>query len=247
MSRPSPYVPYEITWRDRTHNPRATEELGKMQQIEASGNEMTLPHNGISQAAVWMQEARHRVANLQHLVTNVDYMLDRGHINSEDGPRMVRRAAALLQSYEALKETGNEPSPCSADLKSIAGGLVEMFGRTIGSVILVLDVQPIELAGDRRRALLLATSELVINALRHAFAGRRFGIIQISLGCDQEQDEATMRVTDDGVGPDQIGGGSGLGCHIIGGLAGVLNGNVVWGRSPLLGGTEAVLTFRLSG
>jgi two-component sensor histidine kinase len=218
-----------------------------MLQFGTIGSEMTLPPQEVSQAAVWMQEARHRAANLQHLVANVDYMLDRGHINPEDRPRMVRRAAALLQSYEALKESGGEPSPCSAELGTIACGLVEMFGHTIGSVVLVLDLQPIELTGDRRRALLLATSELVINALRHAFAGRRFGIIQIGLGCGQAQEEATLRVADDGVGPDRIGCGSGLGCRIIRGLAEVLNGHVAWERSSLLGGTEAVLTFRLAG
>lgn len=218
-----------------------------MQQLETMGHEMTLPRNQSDQAAVWMQEARHRAANLQHLVANVDYLLDRGRINSEDRPRMVRRAAALLQSYEALTETGNEPSPCPAELRNIAGGLVEMFGHTIGSIILICDLQRIELAGDRRRALLLVTSELVINALRHAFAGRRSGIIQICLACDHEQDAATMCVADDGVGPDRIGCGSGLGCRIIRGLAEVLNGDVAWGRSSLLGGTEAVLTFRLSG
>lgn len=218
-----------------------------MQQLEANGNGMAPPHNEINHAAVWMQEARHRAANLQHLVANVDYMLDRGNISPEDRPRMVRRAAALLQSYEALKETSNGPSPCSPELRSIAGGLVEMFGHTIGSVILILDLQPIELAGDRRRALLLATSELVINALRHAFGGRRFGIIQIGLGCDQGQDDATLRVADDGVGPDRIGCDSGLGCRIIRGLAEVLDGDIAWGRSPLLDGTEAVLTFRLAG
>lgn len=247
MSRPTRCVRYDLTLRAEAHSARATEELQEMQQLEVIGNQMTLPRNEISQAAVWMQEARHRVANLQHLVANVDYMLDRGRINPEDRPRMVRRAAALLQSYEALKETGSEPSPCTTELRTIASGLVEMFGHTIGSIILILDVQPIELAGDRRRALLLATSELVINALRHAFAGRRFGIIQIELGSDQGQDEATMRVADDGVGSDRIGCGSGLGCRIIRGLAEVLNGDIAWGRSPLLGGTEAVLTFRLSG
>lgn len=206
--------------------------------------EMTLQPAETTCSAVWMQEAMHRTANLQHLAINIDRLLDRGKINSDERPRMVRRAAALLRAYASLDQ-GCEPSPCTPDLGNIACGLIEMFGHSIGSMVLILQMQPLELEGDRRRALLLATSELVINALRHAFSGRRTGTIQVHLRCDREQGEASLCVADDGIGPDRIGSGAGSGCRIIRGLTGVLDGDIVWGRSLSLGGTEAVLSFPL--
>jgi two-component sensor histidine kinase len=206
--------------------------------MECQGGTMDRP-------TVWMEEAMHRAANLRHLAANIGRLHKRDNWTPDDQPRAARRAAELLDAYEALDVADDATRSCAPDLANIVGGLVETFGYAVGSVVLLLEVQPVELAADRRRALLLAASELVINALRHAFPGRRSGMLKVSLQYDPQEGEATMRVADNGVGPNGIATARGMGCSIIRGLAEVLDGSIVWRRSASFGGTEAVLSFPL--
>jgi two-component sensor histidine kinase len=196
---------------------------------------------------VWADEAMHRATNLRHLATNLDRLLESGRIASSNRSRTLQRANALVSAYQSLDRAGAAgPRSCAQDLSDIAGGLVEIFGYTVGSLVLSLDLQPLRLAGERRRALLLAASELVVNALRHAFAGRQAGTIRIALHHDQASQEGVLTVADDGVGPDELADGAGHGCSIVRKLADVLDGDAVWRRSSM-GGTETILSFPLSG
>jgi two-component sensor histidine kinase len=152
-----------------------------------------------------------------------------------------------VSAYQNLdRAAAAGPRSCAGDLSDIAGGLVEIFGHVVGSIVLSLDVQSLRLAAERRRALLLAVSELVVNALRHAFTGRQAGTIRITLRHDHASQEAVLTVADDGVGPDGLLDGTSHGCGIVHQLADVLDGDAVWRRSSM-GGTEAVLSFPLSG
>jgi two-component sensor histidine kinase len=62
-------------------------------------------------------------------------------------------------------------------LREIVRDLVTLFGPTAGDIELHLNIERVALAAYRRRALVLAASELVINALLHAFKGRSGGLI----------------------------------------------------------------------
>jgi two-component sensor histidine kinase len=195
---------------------------------------------------VWVEEAMHRAANLQHLATNLERLLDSGRINASNRPRTIRRANALVSAYQSLDRVdASYPCSCAQEHKDITSGLVEIFGHTVGSLVLSLELQPLPLAGQARRALLLAASELVVNALRHAFVGRQTGTIRIALYRDPVGQEGTLIVADDGVGPGGATNGTGLGRNIVRELADVLDGEVVWRPSLFLGGTEVILTFPL--
>jgi two-component sensor histidine kinase len=101
---------------------------------------------------------------------------------------MLQRANALVSAYQSLGRAGAAgPRSCAQDLSDIAGGLVEIFGCTVGSLALSLDLQPLLLAGERRRVLLLAASELVVNALRHALAGRQAALLAMKAILTQEE------------------------------------------------------------
>jgi two-component sensor histidine kinase len=196
---------------------------------------------------VWADEAMHRASNLRHLATNLERLLESGRIESSNRSRTLQRANALVSAYQNLdRAAAAGPRSCAGDLSDIAGGLVEIFGHVVGSIVLSLDVQSLRLAAERRRALLLAVSELVVNALRHAFTGRQAGTIRITLRHDHASQEAVLTVADDGVGPDGLLDGTSHGCGIVHQLADVLDGDAVWRRSSM-GGTEAVLSFPLSG
>jgi two-component sensor histidine kinase len=195
---------------------------------------------------VWLEEAMHRAANLQQLASSLQRLLDTGRMDVSNRQRAIRRADALVRAYHNLETLDDaESNPCNQDLRDIVGGLVEIFGHTIGSLVLSLEVQPLPLTAEARRALLLVGSELVINALRHAFVGRQTGVIQVALYNDVMHQEGTLMVADDGVGPDGVLAGKGLGRGIVRDLANVLNGDIAWRRSLVLGGTEAMLSFPL--
>lgn len=199
-----------------------------------------------SNCTVWMAEVAHRAANLEQIATNLHRLIDRGRTGSNDPSQTIRHANILAKTYRSLGSSdGRGPFPCSPELKNIAHGLVAIFGHSVGSVSLWLDLQPLLLEHRERRALLLAASELVMNALRHAFVGRHWGTIRISLHWDAVREEGVLEVTDDGRGPDDVATGTGLGHGIICGLADVLGGSIAWRRSMLLFGTEAVLRFPL--
>jgi len=200
----------------------------------------------LNRRGVWLEEAMHRAANLRQLASSLQRLLDSGRIDPSNRPRAIRRANALVNAYHSLESTDETlQNSCGRELKDIAGGLVEIFGHTVGSLVLSLDVQPLWLTAEARRALLLAGSELVINALRHAFIGRQTGVIQIALYHDSVHQEGMLIVADDGVGPGDLKKVAGLGRRIVRELADVLNGDVSWQRSLLLGGTEVILNFPL--
>ena len=196
--------------------------------------------------AVWAEEKMHRAASLQHLAIDLERLLDSGSIDWNNRLRTIRRAKALMAAYQNLdlsRDSG--PRSCAQDLSDIAGGLVEIFGHTVGAFVLSLELRPLLVAGEVRRALLLAASALVVNALRHAFVGRQTGIVQIRLCHNRAHQKGVLFVADDGVGPDDLPAGCGLGRAIVRDLADVLEGDVIWRQSLLLGGTEAMLRFPL--
>src|SRR6201996_2723538 len=194
--------------------------------------------------AVWAEEKMHRAASLEHLAIDLERRLHSGCIDWNNRLRAIRRARALMAAYQNLDlSRDSDPRSCGQDLRDIAGGLVETFGHTVGGFVLSLELQPLLLAGEVRRALLLAASALVVNALRHAFAGRQTGIVQVRLCHDRTHQKGVLFVADDGVGPDDHAAGCGLGRVIVRDLADVLEGDVIWRQSLLLGGTAAELSF----
>jgi two-component sensor histidine kinase len=204
-----------------------------------------LQTEGFKRQAVWAEEEMHRAASLKHLAIDLERLLDSEDIDWSSRLRTIRRAKALMAAYQNLdlsRDSG--PRSCAQDLRDIAGGLVEIFGHTVGTFVLSLELQPLLLAGEVRRALLLAASELVVNALRHAFVGRQTGIIQIRLCHDRTHQKGVLFVADDGLGPDDLAAaGWDLGRAIVRELADVLEGDIIWRQSLLLGGTEAMLRF----
>jgi hypothetical protein len=98
------------------------------------------------QWGVWADEAMHRASNLRHLATNLERLLDSGRIESSNRSTTLRRANALVSAYQNLdRAAAAGPRSCAGDLSDIAGGLVEIFGHVVGSIVLSLDVQSLRL------------------------------------------------------------------------------------------------------
>ena len=101
-----------------------------------------LQTEGLSRQAVWAEEEMHRAASLQHLAIDLERLLDSGSIDWNNRLRTIRRAKALVAAYQNLdlsRDSG--PRSCAQDLSDIAGGLVEIFGHTVGAFVLSLELQ----------------------------------------------------------------------------------------------------------
>jgi two-component sensor histidine kinase len=89
----------------------------------------------------------------------------------------------------------------------------------------------------------LIANELLLNSLKHGFAGREMGRLSLEL---HEDDQIQMSVRDDGCGlPPGFDGGknAGLGTELIHGMTRQLGGRAEIVREPA-GGTRATIRFR---
>jgi two-component sensor histidine kinase len=145
--------------------------------------------------------------------------------------------AGLYRSLVAPPE--GDVVPCSTVLREVVSNLVALFGPAVGAVDLRTDIARIALPGYKRRALVLAASELVINALSHAFKGRHNGRIIVALQM-VDCECARLIVADDGVGC--AADLASAGCGVAGGLADVLEAALFYRRWNG-GGTVADITF----
>jgi hypothetical protein len=59
-------------------------------------------NRGIQWRTIWMEEAMHRAANLQHIASNLERLLYNGRIDSSNRLRTIRRANALVSAYQSL-------------------------------------------------------------------------------------------------------------------------------------------------
>lgn len=183
----------------------------------------------------------HRANNLAQIAIGLP-RIEPTRFGLEAIPLLAADGEALAAKYAELGATA-DPSvalPCGMMLEQITTALVAIFGR--GSPIdLRLGLDDIDLMPDRRRAMILIASELLINALKYAFSGRGSGVIHISLGTRGEVCE--LLVEDDGIGltgTEPSGSESGL----VAAMTGLLDGHFERG-GRLGGGARLSIIFPL--
>jgi two-component sensor histidine kinase len=89
------------------------------------------------------------------------------------------------------------------------------------------------LDADRAIPLALAVSELLTNALRHAFRGRDAGSVIVESSTDGP--DLVVRITDDGVGMQPRSERDGLGSRIVRSLAAQLSASIQLESTPGVG------------
>jgi hypothetical protein len=192
---------------------------------------------------LWAEEAMHRSYNFIRLALALQQrprLGPAGGLTCNAELCLATNLAALYRSLVACPE--RQVVPCSVVLREVVRDLVALFGPIVGDVELHLDIERIALAAFQRRALVLAASELVINALLHAFKGRRHGSVSVELHAIDTW-RAGFRVSDNGIGCDdrRIDVGSG----IAGGLASLLGSQLLY-RSRNGRGTIVELALQLN-
>jgi two-component sensor histidine kinase len=183
----------------------------------------------VREKTILLQEVQHRVANSLQIIASVILQNarrvrseeTRGHLN--DAHQRVM-SIAVLQQQLAASRLGD------VELRAYFNGLCKSIGASMirdhNQVSLSVSTDESTVSADVSVSLGLIVTELVINALKHAFPGLRHG--KIVVGYEAIGPEWTLSVSDNGVGMHMHEGRArpGLGTSIIEALANQLHADV---------------------
>jgi two-component sensor histidine kinase len=195
--------------------------------------------------AILIQEVQHRVANSLQIIASV-LMQSARRVQSEEARGHLHNAHHRVMSIAAVQRQLSTSSGGNVELRSYFTQLCESLGASMiadesrFSISVTVDDSAVE--ADVSVSLGLIVTELVINALKHAFIDQQTGRIAIdyrSTGSDW-----TLSVADDGVGmpTGSVAAKAGLGTGIVEALARNLQGEIKLNdASP---GTAVIISHR---
>ncbi|ETX15640.1 histidine kinase [Roseivivax halodurans JCM 10272] len=153
-------------------------------------------------ASQMLRELQHRVKNHLSMVVSMIRMQARRDVTRDSFKALSRRIEALALLYEELFKLnidGGEDRSIAAGayLSRIASVLSGIEGRD--AVRITINCDAVDLSVDQAARCGLLLSELVTNALEHAFEERDHGEISVGFGLT-EAGRVQLRVKDDGIG-----------------------------------------------
>jgi PAS domain S-box-containing protein len=183
-----------------------------------------------------LKEMRHRIANSLQIIASilllksetVDSSESRAHL--EDAHERIMSVALVQRQLDPV--LSGEDIPVANYLNALCKSLSRsMIG---GRKPITIEVQASEgsVSSDTAISFGLIATELVINALKHAFPDGQSGIITVCY--ETAASGWTLSVSDNGVGQSKDAGGEkpGLGTSIIGALANQLHAIIRTETSP---------------
>jgi two-component sensor histidine kinase len=198
--------------------------------------------------AMLMQEVQHRVANSLQIIASV-LMQSARRVQSEEARGHLHNAHHRVMSIATLQRQLSSSDGGSIELRAYLTQLCQSLGASMIAeperVSIEVRVDDSAVEADISVSLGLIVTELVINALKHAFPGDRVGRILIEYG--SEGSDWTLGVTDDGIGMPTGADTpkAGLGTGIVEALARNLEGEIV--VSDANPGTAVTISRRGAG
>ena len=149
-------------------------------------------------APLWRADAIHRAKNMAQMTISLSRLADHP-TRCRLPPELTTQARRLSRAYDALGAIDDAQLrvPCAPLLTEIVTRLADIFGRS-RQVATIVSAEALLLPSDVRRALLLMSSELVINALKYGYPTGAGGTISVSLIAGSG--EIDLIVEDDGIG-----------------------------------------------
>lgn len=195
---------------------------------EARANEK-LQDDLVREEAILLQELQHRVANSLQIVASV-LMQGARTVKSEQARGHLHDAHSRVMSIATLQRQLAATQLADVPLRDYFTDLCATIGASMirdhDQLTLTVSVDDSVTTADSSASLGLIVTELVINALKHAFPGRRKGKIEV----DYRSHGATwtLSVRDNGVGypKDKASATPGLGTGIVEALAKQLGASV---------------------
>lgn len=177
---------------------------------------------------VVLRELQHRMANHIQFVSAVLALQARGVEEVGEARLLLRETGQRLETLARIHRRLCEPAVMGSDLARLVQEISQDLLTTAAAenIVCVVDVVPVELEPERLTVLALIITELLTNALKHAFLDRTRGTIAISLR-QPEPGLYALEVRDDGVGMVQAEpAGSGLGMRILRSLSDRMGGSL---------------------
>ena len=209
----------------------AIEDVTRRRSAEREKDDM------LREKEMLLEEMRHRVANSLQIIGSI-LLLKARAVKSEETRRHLQDAHQRVMSVatvqEQLRGTGHgdriEIGPYLAKLSDTLAK--SMIGPERSIAVHVEAGAGSAVSGDAVSLGLIVT-ELLINAVKHAFPNDRSGTIRVKY--DSTGSEWRLSVSDDGVGRASSGGqpeSTGLGTSIVEALVNQLNARVEISTSP---------------
>ena len=155
----------------------------------------------LKEKAILLQELQHRVANSLQIIASVLLQSAR-NVQSEETRTHLFDAHQRVMSVAALQKHLAASRAGDVELRPYFTALCESIGASMirdhNQLSLDVAVDDSVTSADVSVSLGLIVTELVINALKHAFPGGRSG--RIKVGYQSNGGDWTLSVTDDGVG-----------------------------------------------
>ncbi len=183
----------------------------------------------LREKGILLQELQHRVANSLQIIASV-LMQSARRTQSEETRANLQDAHLRIMSVAQLQQQLAASRLGDVQLRSYFTDLCRTLGASMirdhNQITLDVTSDDSTSTADVSISLGLIVTELVINALKHAFPGGRIGTIRV--GYTAQGNDWTLRVTDNGVGLPQGAEApkSGLGTSIVAALAQSLNAQV---------------------
>jgi two-component sensor histidine kinase len=179
--------------------------------------------------ATLLQEMQHRIANSLQIIASV-LLLKARAVKSEETRASLRDAHDRVMSVAAVQQHLQShlgEVEVGAYLTKLCESLGSSMIRESRPLVLQVRADSAIVSSHDAVSLGLIVTELVINALKHAFPGGRSGQVLVSYEVSPEG--WTLSVTDDGIGrPTDIPAARvGLGSSVVEALARQLNATVV--------------------
>jgi two-component sensor histidine kinase len=190
--------------------------------VTAARAEARLKDELVREKTVLLQEVQHRVANSLQIIASV-LMQSARRVQSEEARGHLTDAHQRVMSIAAVQQHLALSGSQDVALRSYLTQLCESLSASMISdptvLSIVVDVDASVVDANKSVSLGLIVTELVINALKHAFPAHRHGKIVVCYRCSGP--EWTLSVKDDGVGmpTDNPPAKAGLGTGIVEALA----------------------------
>ncbi|HEV2555105.1 MAG TPA: histidine kinase dimerization/phosphoacceptor domain -containing protein [Bosea sp. (in: a-proteobacteria)] len=183
----------------------------------------------LREKAILLQELQHRVANSLQIIASV-LMQSARKVQSDESRGHLRDAHHRVMSVAALQQQLATSQVGDVPLKPYLTSLCRSIGASMihdhEALALEVEVDDSVVGADRSISIGLVVTELVINALKHAYPGQRGGRILVSYAASGAN--WTLTVADDGVGmpKEAEDAKAGLGTSIVKALAAQLGAEI---------------------
>lgn len=183
----------------------------------------------LREKTILLQELQHRVANSLQIIASV-LMQSSRKMQSGEIRTHLYDAHQRVMSIATLQQQLSVSTLHEVDLHAYFTSLCRTLGASMISdhdqLVLKVNADESVASSDVSVSLGLIVTELVINALKHAFPRHRHGAIQVDYV--SRGPEWTLSVSDNGVGmPPETAMTPGLGASIVQALASKLHAEVV--------------------